>query len=127
MLFGGLLVAAAGFVLSGRRVERTVYRPDPWALAEWLVAASGITAAVVMVVAGHVDPANLNPSLEPLRWPELALLPVLGILVGVLPAWLAPPVVARSRRVPGGVRVDPDTAAPAPEPARAEPEAVRVP
>ena len=61
MLFAGLLVAGAGFVLSGRRVERTVYRPDPWALAEWLVAASGITAAVVMVVAGHVDPANLNP------------------------------------------------------------------
>src|SRR5262245_38599424 len=34
MLVGGVIVAGAGFVLSGRRVERTVYRPDPWALPE---------------------------------------------------------------------------------------------
>ena len=106
-----------------------MYRPDPWALAEWLVAASGITAAVVMVIAGHVDPANLNPSLEPLRWPELALLPALGILVGVLPAWLAPPVTTRSRRPPAGARVDRSDQDPtdAPAPRAATPAPVRVP
>jgi energy-coupling factor transport system permease protein len=104
MLFAGVLVGAVGFVLSGRRVQRSVYRPDPWARPEWLVAGSGIVAAAVMFVAGSVDPANLNPSLEPLRWPEFALLPAAGILVGVLPAWLAPPVAPPARRAPAGAR-----------------------
>jgi energy-coupling factor transport system permease protein len=98
ILLAGLAAGCAGFVLSNGRVSRSVYRPDPWAAPEWAVAASGVVAATVMIAAGRFDPTNLNPSLDPLQWPELPLLPALGILVAALPAWLAPPVEARARR-----------------------------
>jgi energy-coupling factor transport system permease protein len=88
MLAGGLLVAGAGFVLGGRRVRKTVYRPDRWRATDIAVAACGIAAAVVLYLS---DPVSLYPSLSPLAWPELTLVPVLGLLAGVLPAWVAPP------------------------------------
>jgi energy-coupling factor transport system permease protein len=86
----GLVLSAAGLVLGGRRVRRTTYRPDPWRLPEWLVAASGAVCAGVIVVAGAVDPLLLHPSLYPLRWPDLPLVPLAAVLVGLLPAVAAP-------------------------------------
>ncbi len=86
----GLAVAAIGMVAGGRRVRTTQYRPDPWKRPEWLVAASGILVAVGMFVIGRVDPADLNPSLQPLRWPELPAFSAIVVLIGALPAWLAP-------------------------------------
>jgi energy-coupling factor transport system permease protein len=43
-----------------------------------------------MVVAGSYDPLLLHPSLYPLVWPDLPVVPLVAILVGLLPAWLAP-------------------------------------
>ena len=86
----GLVLSAGGLVLGGRRIQRTTYRPDPWLLPEWLVAASGAVCAAAIVVAGAVDPLLLHPSLYPLRWPDLPLLPLAAILVGLLPAVAAP-------------------------------------
>ena len=102
-LGGPLLVAGAtvgwiGVVLSGRRVPRTRYRPDPWRVEEWSVTVVGLTVAALMVVLGSVDPSALLPSIDPLQWPTLAAGPTLAILLGVLPAWLAPPVEGRSPR-----------------------------
>jgi energy-coupling factor transport system permease protein len=91
LLLAGLLLAGAGFLVGGRRVRKTVYRPDRWRAADIVVAVSGIAAAVVLYLTASIDGANLYPSLNPLRWPEIAIAPVLGILVGVLPAWVAPP------------------------------------
>ncbi len=91
----GCVVAVLGIRLGGRRVRRTVYRPDPWRGAEWAVSACGVGAAAVMFVASAVDPANLYPSLQPLRWPELGLLPALAAAIAMLPARLAPPVAVR--------------------------------
>ena len=65
-----------GSLLGGRRVQRTRYRPDPWAFAEWATALSGVVAAVAMIVAGSQNAAALNPSIFPLAWPTLPLLPV---------------------------------------------------
>jgi energy-coupling factor transport system permease protein len=76
--------------LGGRSVERTVYRPDPWSLPEWLVAASGATAAVLMIVQASRAPAALTLPVEPLAAPALPLLAVLGILAAGLPALVAP-------------------------------------
>ena len=87
----GMASAGAGFVLGGRRVRRTRYRPDPWHLTEWGVALCGVVVATVLFVAADVDPSNLNPSLQPLTWPPLPLGASAGILVGILPAWIAPP------------------------------------
>ncbi len=93
MLLAGVIVATVGMVMGGRRVRTSRYRPDPWRAPEWAVAASGIAAAAVMIAVGNVDPSSLNPSLEPLQWPAVSVAPVVGILVGALPAWLAPPVM----------------------------------
>lgn len=97
MLGLGVALAWAGFTIGGRRIQRTRYRPDPWLAPEWAVAASGLVVAGLYLFAGSVDPANLNPSLQPLRWPGLPIVPVIGALAGLLPAWLAPPV-----RLPSG-------------------------
>jgi energy-coupling factor transport system permease protein len=97
MLFAGLAVAAAGFALGGRRVRRTVYRPDPWRWPETLVVATGAGACALLFGTARVDAQNLYPSLNPLRWPEVSLWHVSSLLVAALPALLAPrpPAVTR--------------------------------
>jgi energy-coupling factor transport system permease protein len=86
----GLALCGAGLALAGRRVRRSAYRPDPWRAPEWLVAGCGLASAALMVATSSYDPLLLHPSLDPLTWPDLPLLPLAAILVGVLPAWLAP-------------------------------------
>lgn len=95
----GVSLCAVGLRLGGRRVQRSTYRPDPWQLPEWLVAGCGVTSALIMVAASSYDPLLLHPSLDPLSWPDLPLLPLAAVLIGVLPAWLAP-APARSALVP---------------------------
>ena len=102
MLAIGLAAAAGGFFLGGQRVRRTRYRPDPWQIPEWGVAASGVAVAATMFVVGSIDPSNLSPSLQPLVWPSLPLVPTVAILVGLLPSWVAPPVL-RSSVAPGSI------------------------
>jgi energy-coupling factor transport system permease protein len=94
MLLLGLVVAGVGLPLAGRRVHRSVYRPDLWRLTETVVAGSGLAAAAVLVFTSAVDPGNLYPSLQPLSWPGLPLAGAVGVLVAVLPAWVAPPPVS---------------------------------
>lgn len=102
MLALGVVLGWLGMVVAGRRVVRSRYRPDPWAAPEWAVAGVGLTVAAVVVAVSAVDPADLYPSLDPLTWPALPLLPTMAVLVGALPAWLAPPVhlPQASRRPP---------------------------
>lgn len=100
MLAVGVGVAVVGLRLSGRRVVRTRYRQDPWRAAEWVVALSGLVAAVVVLVVATVDPAALYPSFVVVRWPDLPVLPALAVLVGVVPAWVAPPAVRPPRPSP---------------------------
>jgi energy-coupling factor transport system permease protein len=98
-MVGGGLLCSAGLVVGGRRVHRTAYRPDPWLLPEWIVAGGGLACGVVMVLGIGYDPADLDPSLYPLSWPALPLVPVLGILVAGLAA-LAAPSPLRHRPAP---------------------------
>ena len=42
MLLGGVAIGWAGVTLSGRRVERSRYRPDPWWIEEWGVSLVGV-------------------------------------------------------------------------------------
>jgi energy-coupling factor transport system permease protein len=97
LLLAGVAAATAGMVLGARHLERTRYRPDPWRAPEWAVALTGVAVAAVLVATSHVEPADLNPSLQPLRWPPLPLVPTLGLLLGTLPAWLAPPLARPAR------------------------------
>jgi energy-coupling factor transport system permease protein len=91
MLVAGLVLSAAGVHVGGRNIGRTTYRPDPWALPEWLVAGSGIVAAVTMFVTVETDPASLVLA-GPTVVPPVPTLATLGILAAMLPAILAPPL-----------------------------------
>jgi energy-coupling factor transport system permease protein len=97
MLVLGLALSAIGMRVGGRSVQRSVYRPDPWSLPEWLVAGSGVVAAVLMVVQADRAPDALVLPVQPLAAPALPLLAVLGILVAALPALLAPDPPATRR------------------------------
>jgi energy-coupling factor transport system permease protein len=96
MLVGGVLLGAAGMVLAGRRVPRTRYRPDPWALPEWLVAGSGLAAAVAAFVALEADPGSMLLA-SPTQVPPVPWLAVAGILLALLPAYAAPPAPGAPR------------------------------
>jgi len=96
MLVVGVVVSACGLAASGSRIKRTRYRPDHWRLPEVGVALSGVVVAAVLYLAASVDPENLNPSLQPLRWPTLPLLAGFGVLLGLAPALIAPPPAAEA-------------------------------
>ncbi len=85
----GAAALTASLVLSGRGVERTRYRPDPWRSPEWIVSLSGAAALVAIIVAGR-NGAVLEPSVYPLTMPQLPPLAAAGILAALLPAWFAP-------------------------------------
>ena len=53
--------------------------------------------AALLFVTARIDAANLYPSLNPLRWPELSPWHAGALLLGVLPAWLAPPPVTTTQ------------------------------
>jgi energy-coupling factor transport system permease protein len=101
VLGAGLLAAAVGLRVSGQRTRRTRYRPDRWRGAEWLVAGSGVAACAIGFLAGSVDAINLVPSLYPLSWPAIPVWSSLGVLLAVLPAFVAPrpPADAADRSV----------------------------
>jgi energy-coupling factor transport system permease protein len=90
MLVTGIVVGVVGIRLSARGVERSTYRPDRWRVAELMTVASGVAAAALVTLTSRVDPTNLNPSLSPLEWPQLAVLPLTGILLGLVPAFATP-------------------------------------
>ncbi|WP_410599267.1 energy-coupling factor transporter transmembrane component T [Amycolatopsis sp. lyj-90] len=86
----GVVIGLIGFWSAGKRVQRTRYRPDRWQLPEIVVATSGIAVAAVLFTTSSVNPMNMNPSLIDLSWPLLSWGPLLGVLIGVLPAFLTP-------------------------------------
>jgi len=98
MLAAGVLLCAVGLAVGGRAVQRTAYRPDPWAWPEWLVAGSGILAAVLVLLVAHRQPSAVVLPLAPLRPPALPLLAVVGLLAAALPAFVAPAPPVRGTR-----------------------------
>lgn len=92
-LLVGTAVAVVGLARAGRRSVRTVYRPDPWRLAESLTAGLGLAAAAVTVAsAALVGPAAsaLIPSTSPLGWPALPVAAWAAVLAAALPAVVTP-------------------------------------
>ncbi|GAA4292274.1 CbiQ family ECF transporter T component [Streptomyces venetus] len=90
VLLTGLTAALAGLRLGGRRSPRTRYRPDRWDVRAWLVVASGVAVAALLTIAATRDPASLHPGVVPLVAPTLPLWPAAGVLLGLLPAFVAP-------------------------------------
>ncbi len=94
------MLCLAGLRLGGRRVTRTTYRPDPWRFAEWAVASCGVLSAVLLFVNVGYDPSELNPSIYPLSWPTLPLVPAAAILLAGAAGFLAPPPAPPNPPVP---------------------------
>ncbi|MFF6954602.1 energy-coupling factor transporter transmembrane component T [Streptomyces iakyrus] len=90
VLLAGLAAALAGLKLGGRRSPRTRYRPDRWDVRAWLVVASGVATAALLALAAARDPAALHPGVVPLVAPALPLWPAAAVLLGLLPAFVAP-------------------------------------
>ncbi|WP_049580010.1 energy-coupling factor transporter transmembrane component T [Streptomyces sp. SBT349] len=111
LLAAGLLAALAGLWLGGRRSARTRYRPDRWGARAWLVAGSGAAVAALTAYAATRDPLALQPPVVPLAAPELPVWPAAALLLGLLPAAVAPRPQDPAR-APGPT----STLAPAPAP-----------
>ncbi len=92
LLVSGVVAAVVGLTLAGRRVQRTRYRPDRWQAPELITVASGVAVAVALLVTAAIDPLVANPVLSPPSWPTVSLLPLVGLLAGLVPAVLTPPV-----------------------------------
>jgi len=111
MLAVGVTAALGGFVLAGRRVHRTRYRPERWRVAEVLVALSGVAVGVGLWLVQRSDPLVAHPGV--LVVPELSVVAVVAVLLGVAPVFVAPPPLTVQNRAPL-----------APEPAAGEPAKV---
>jgi energy-coupling factor transport system permease protein len=96
----GVILGVVGLRVGGRRSGRTRYRPDPWALPELLAVGCGVIAATPMFVTSSRHPELLSLA-SPTDRPPVPLLACLGILVGLLPAFVTPPLPDTS-----GVRED---------------------
>jgi energy-coupling factor transport system permease protein len=94
VLLAGVVAGSVGLVLSGRGAKRTAYRPDRWHAAEIVTVGSGVAAAVLSFVSARVDPSDLNPSVYPLSWPQLPVLGLAAVLLGLVPVLAAPPPAA---------------------------------
>ncbi|WP_051717209.1 CbiQ family ECF transporter T component [Streptomyces megasporus] len=90
VLLLGLAAALGGLWLGGRRSVRSRYRPDRWGARAWLVSASGAVVAAAVIRAAAGVPEALRPSVTPLTVPELPLWPAAAVLIGLLPALVAP-------------------------------------
>ncbi|MFF0628972.1 CbiQ family ECF transporter T component [Streptomyces sp. NPDC004296] len=102
LLLVGLVAALAGLWLGGRRSVRTRYRPESWGLRAWLVSGSGVAVAALMIAANGYAPGALHPSAVPLAAPVLPLWPALSLLVGLVPAVVAPVPVRAGGGAPTG-------------------------
>jgi energy-coupling factor transport system permease protein len=102
LLVAGSTAATASLAVGARRDPRSRYRPDPWAGPEWMVLASGAAAGGLVIVAAQHAVPGIVLQTSPAVWPTLPLFPALGLLLGLLPAWLSPPPPQRAiKRVKG--------------------------
>jgi energy-coupling factor transport system permease protein len=104
LLVAGSTAATASLVVGARRDPRSRYRPDPWAAPEWMVLASGAAAGGLVLVAAQRGVPGIVLQTSPAVWPTLPWLPALGVLLGLLPAWLAPMPPLRAVELAGGAR-----------------------
>jgi energy-coupling factor transport system permease protein len=102
LLLVGSAAAAGSLAVGARRERRSRYRPDPWAAPEWVVAISGAIAGGLVLVAAQRGVPGITLQTSPAVWPTLPWLPALGILLGLVPAWLSPLPPLRALERAGG-------------------------
>lgn len=88
MVVVGLALAAVALRSAGRRVQRSVYRPDPWRWPETLVTVTGLVLGVVGWWVSAHQPLVAYPDVTVA--PQVSLVALVGALVGLLPAVATP-------------------------------------
>jgi energy-coupling factor transport system permease protein len=97
MLVFGTLVAVAGLVNAGRRVQRTRYRPDRWRAAELAVVVVGLAVAALGWWLNEHEVGIAYPPVT--AAPEVSVLAlVVGLLGAAAVAVTPPPRVAGTPR-----------------------------
>ena len=101
MLGVGLAFTVAALVVGAKRDRRSHYRRDRWGIPESVVVICGVVPAVAMVVASVRLWPGVIPVQVPAGLPEVPLVLVATILLGALPAVVAPvpPLLAEAREV----------------------------
>jgi energy-coupling factor transport system permease protein len=102
LLLAGSAAAAASLAVGARRERRSRYRPDPWAAPETMVSLSGAIAGGLVLAAAQGGVAGIVLQTSPAVWPTLPLIPALGVLLALAPAWLSPPPPLRAGERAGG-------------------------
>ncbi|MDQ3733325.1 MAG: energy-coupling factor transporter transmembrane protein EcfT [Actinomycetota bacterium] len=87
----GVAASVTGLVIGSRRMVRSRYRPDRFDLRSVVVALCGLVIAALFFL---TEWSVSHPSTFPLVWPELALLPLVGLAVAALPGVISTPVEA---------------------------------
>ncbi|MGA8256389.1 MAG: energy-coupling factor transporter transmembrane component T [Nocardioides sp.] len=88
MLVLGLVVAVAGLVVSGRRVQRTRYRADRWRGPELAVVVTGLTVGALGWWVNRYQLPIAYPDLS--RAPELSVIALVTAVLGVTVVVLTP-------------------------------------
>lgn len=86
----GVLACVAGLALGSRGATRSRYHAERVDPRSAVVGASGLAAATCLVLTSFNELAVAFPSTYPVVLPQLAVLPVVGLLVALTPAWAAP-------------------------------------
>lgn len=88
MVILGLALAGVALVVAGRRVERSVYRPDPWRWPETVVALTGLAVGALGWWVSRHQPLVAFPDIA--GTPEVSLVALVGGLLGLVPAVATP-------------------------------------
>lgn len=88
LLLGGLL-GITGIIIGSKRVARTHYRPDPWTWTETVIALSGVASVIGILITERTGGAGLIPAFTPLEIPELPPFAAIGVLIALLPTFVA--------------------------------------
>ncbi len=91
-LIAGVAASVAGLLIGSRRMVRSRYRPDRFDPRSIVVAVCGLVIAALFFVAEAGTGAVSHPSTFPLVWPQIGLLPLIGIAIAALPGVLSTPV-----------------------------------
>jgi energy-coupling factor transport system permease protein len=86
----GAVLLAGALALGGARSSRSRYRPDPWALPEWITVASGLAAYAGVALSARLDAVSLNPGTSPIVAPSLPVFATIGVLLAAVPAFATP-------------------------------------
>ena len=83
----GVVATVWGLRRSGRRLQVTRYRPDPWTPRDTALVATGVSCAVLAAWLSMTAHRLLNPSTDPLTWPTLT--PTMLLLAALVAAPIA--------------------------------------